>query len=166
MKGLIIVLLVIAVAGGAYYAYTNKAEAPEEGAVTETTNTDTVSDMRVEENAVVTPEQRPGTAVTVAQVYLAAPGYVVIHEDNNGEAGAILGASALLQAGENNNVSVTLSRTSKDGEKLWAMLHSEKDGDTTFNAQTDTPVESRSGEPLSGWFEINAEASGSVDISI
>ena len=164
MKGFIILLVVLALAGVGYYVYTNKVEAPVENGAVE--NTNTVSGMRVEENAVVTPEQRPGTNVAVAQVYLAAPGYVVIHEDSNGEAGAILGSSALLQVGENNNVSVTLSRASKDGEKLWAMLHSEKDGNTTFNVQTDTPVESRTGGPISGWFEISAEASGSVDISL
>ena len=161
MKVIIVILLVAALGGGAYYAYTNKDQEPAENI-----DTNTVSGMRVEENAVVTPQQRPGGIVTVAQVYLAAPGYVVIHEDESSAPGAILGSSALLQAGENTNVAVTLSRASRDGEKLWAMLHSEKEGNTTFSAQTDTPIESRLGGPISGWFEISAEASGSVEISI
>jgi hypothetical protein len=110
-------------------------------------------------------EQKPGRSVTGSIVYLAAPGYLVIHEDNNGEPGAILGSSALLPAGESTGIQVALSRESKDGETLHAMLHFEKGGNATF-ATEDTPVPSRLGGPISGWFEISSEAATDTPIVI
>lgn len=167
MKGILIALLAIAVLGGAYYVYVSKSEVPEEPAVSEHEDVNTTtSGMRAEENAVVTPEQRPGNTVTVAQVYLAAPGYVVIHEDINGQPGTILGSSSLLQAGESGAVVVTLSRPSRDGERLHAMLHAEMNDNSTFDAPSDTPVQSRLGGPLMGWFEISSEADENVQVTL
>jgi len=124
------------------------------------------SAMRAEENMVAVFEQRPGTVVAASLISLAAPGYLVIHEDNNGAPGTILGASAFLQAGESSNVNVTLSRAMQDSERLHAMLHFEKGGNTTFSAGEDTPVPSSLGGPISGWFEVSSEASLDVPISI
>jgi hypothetical protein len=110
--------------------------------------------MRVEDNAVVVEDQRPGSVVTVAEVFLAAPGYVVIHEAS----GAILGSSALLPAGRSNDVQVKLNRPSKENETLSAMLHLEKSADSTFQASTDPPAESRLGGPIAGTFAITSSA--------
>lgn len=132
-----------------------------------TENTDTSSTMLAEENAVVVLEQRPGASATASIVYLLSPGFVVIHEDNNGAPGAILGASALLQAGESKSVEVTLSRAARDGERLHAMLHTDADANGTFSASVDTPVQSSLGGPISGWFEISSSASENLpDVSI
>ena len=117
-------------------------------------------EMKIEKNAVVTTQQRPGDTVKVAQTFLAAPGYVAIHEDDNGAPGAILGVSAYLESGETTNIAVPLSRTSVDGEKLWSMLHVEKTGDTTFDEVRDTPVKSVTGGPLVGQFGITADDKG------
>ncbi len=115
--------------------------------------------MRVEENMIVVFEQRPGSTVTASQVHMAAPGFVVIHEDNVGEPGTILGASALLQAGDSSNVRVTLSRAAREGEKLHAMLHVDANNNGKFDAASDTSVQSRLGGPISGWFDISSDAS-------
>lgn len=173
ITNIIIVLAAFVVLGGIYFVATNE---PIDNEVVDSTDTleeenadmptNTVNGMRVEENAVVTTEQRPGNTVKVAQVYLAAPGYVAIHEDDNGEAGAMLGTSALLQAGENNNVSVTLARATEDGEKLWSMLHFETNNNTSFQESADAPVQSILGGPISGWFEINADAEENIEVSI
>ncbi|MBI5457019.1 hypothetical protein HY969_04760 [Candidatus Kaiserbacteria bacterium] len=127
---------------------------------------ETVSGMRAEENMVVVMEQKPGNIIVGSVIYLAAPGYLVIHEDNNGEPGAILGSSTLLSAGESAGVEVALSRASKDGETLHAMLHFEKGANATFFAAEDTPVPSRLGGPISGWFEISSEVSSDTQITI
>jgi|GEM_PF-775797 len=121
--------------------------------------------MRAEDNMVVVMEQRPGTTVT-GMVHLAAPGYLVIHEDKGGEPGAVLGASALLPAGDTDNIKVALSRPSKDGETLHAMLHFEKGGNTAFSAAEDTPVPSALGGPIHGWFQVSSDAAVDVPISI
>ena len=157
-----VVLLVLAILGVGIYIYTGNPASQEE--VSEDTNT--VSGMRAEENAVVVSEQRPGNTVTGSAIYLAAPGFLVIHEDTDGQPGTILGASALLQAGENTNVPVTLSRASEEGETLYAMLHTDADANGSFDATIDIPVESILGGPIHGWFEISASASGNVPVSI
>ena len=176
MKNILLVVAAVVLLGGIYYVGTNKSAVEDDTEVinpviNENDNsadmpTDTVSGMRAEDNAVVATEQRPGRTVTIAQVYLAEPGYVVIHEDASGEAGVILGSSALLSAGENNKVVVTLSRETKNGEKLWSMLHTETNNNTTFEASTDTPVASRLGGPISGWFEISATAEENIEVTL
>ena len=161
-----LLLLVLVLGGGAYY-FLNTSANDLDGNLNEEMNTDSnISAMRAEENMVVVSEQRPGATITGSLVVLAAPGYLVIHEDNNGEPGAILGASALLPAGESSNVLVTLSRATRDGETLHAMLHFEKGGNTAFSAAEDTSVPSRLGGPISGWFEVSKDAPADIPISI
>ncbi|RJQ33764.1 hypothetical protein C4568_03885 [Candidatus Parcubacteria bacterium] len=162
--GLVAVLLV---ALGGYYLVTDNTSAPTENMPPESMNEPTTSaGMRAEENMIVVNEQKPGAAVTASAVVLADTGFVVIHEDTNGAAGAILGASALLQAGESMQVPVSLSRATVNGEKLHAMLHADTDGNGTFDAAIDMPVQSRMGGALEGWFEINAEAPDLIPVSI
>ena len=155
MMKYLVALLVISALGAGIYIYT--AGSPASEAVMEE-DTNTVSGMLAEENAVVVMEQKPGNTVLGSMVYLAAPGFLVIHEDTNGQPGAILGASTLLQAGESSNITVSLSRATQDGERLHAMLHADTDGNGTFSA-SDVPVQSRLGGPLEGWFEITSSAS-------
>lgn len=173
MKALSILIGLLVVSAGAY-VYLANAPAQEaidnasgETAHEQPTGGDPAgtSMMYAEENAVMVPEQRPGTTIT-GTILLAAPGYLVIHEDNNGAPGAIIGSSSLLPAGESGNVTVTLSRASKEGEKLHAMLHAEKGGNTTFSAAEDTPVPSTLGGPIMGFFDIAADAPDLPVISI
>lgn len=123
-----------------------------------TDSADNTSGLRAEDNMVIVAEQRPGAFILAAQVLLVAPGFVVIHDDNAGAPGAILGASALLAAGESSQITVPLSRPSKDGEKLHVMLHSDTDGNGTFSAATDAPVQSALGGPITGWFDISSDS--------
>jgi len=163
-KAFALLLAIVVLGGGAYYFLgTGVNDDLEEEA---DTNRSVTSGMRAEENAVVVPEQRPGNTVVGSMVYLAALGYLVIHEDKNGEPGAILGTSALLQAGENTNIPVTLSRASRDGETLHAMLHTDADANSSFDASIDIPVQSRLGGPIHGWFEITSSAGENVPVSI
>lgn len=164
-KAFVIVLVIVSF--GLIGAYAWNMSEPEEMPRAETNDTaENTAGMRAEENAVVVNEQKPGTAVIGSLVYLASPGYLVIHEDRNGEPGAILGASALLSAGEHTNVAVTLSRAARDGETLHAMLHAEMGGNAKFSAAEDTPVQSRLGGPISGWFVISIDATGPVPVAI
>src|SRR3989344_1272908 len=162
-KSLLIGIAVVIVGAVGYYLYSSTAPVPENT----NENSDTTSaGMLAEENAVVVSEQRPGNTVTGSAIYLAASGFLVIHEDTDGQPGAILGASALLQAGENTNVPVTLSRASEEGGTLYAMLHTDADANGSFDATIVIPVESVLGGPIHGWFEISASASGNVPVSI
>ncbi|OGG72749.1 hypothetical protein A3A38_03760 [Candidatus Kaiserbacteria bacterium RIFCSPLOWO2_01_FULL_53_17] len=170
MKNIIALLVVIAVVIAGFYLWGANQSAEETSDMSDNADDDsaitTSAGMRAEENMVVVSEQRPGASVTGSIIYLAAPGYLIIHEDRSGEPGIILGASALLPAGESTGVKVILSRASKDGETLHAMLHFEKGGNATFTPSEDTPVQSRLGGPISGWFEVSKDASADIPISI
>lgn len=159
-------IAIILLAAAAYFLLAPQPVANTTSEPEASGDTSNDSAMRAEENMLVVSEQRPGGTVTGSIIYLASPGYLVIHEDNNGEPGAILGASALVQAGESTEVKVTLSRASKDGETLYAMLHREMGANTTFTAAEDMPVQSSLGGPLMGWFEVSTDAPIDVPISI
>lgn len=166
-----VVLGVVIIGGGAYYflnagsSNTGMPDMPGMSAEEMANMTPPASSgMLAEENAVMVSDQRPGTTVS-GMVVLAAPGYLVIHADNSGKPGAVLGSSALLRAGENANVKVALSRASRDGEVLYAMLHTD-DGDGAFSASSDALVQSRLGGPIQGMFETSSSASADTPISL
>jgi hypothetical protein len=74
-------------------------------------------------NAVTAADQdSDGTNVTVAGVTAAAPGWMVIHIDNNGSPGPVLGQTAVA-AGDNSDVVVAIDPPLEADTTLWAMLH-------------------------------------------
>ena len=99
--------------------------------------TDDVSGLRVGENAVYVPEQKPGRSVLVKLAVLAEGGFAVIHEDVNASPGPIIGASEYLPAGESKDVAIALTREVADGEMFMAMRHRDT-GNQSF-AATDDP---------------------------
>ena len=91
-------------------------------------------------NVIYVAEQAPLRTISVALVRLEKPGFVVVHEDVAGAIGGILGASGILPAGETKNLeSILLSRLTRDGERLYVMLHLD-DGDGLFDPVKDKPV--------------------------
>ena len=81
--------------------------------------------------AVVTfAEQRTtGDVVEVVSVELPSAGFVVIREDDQGEAGRILGVSDLLPAGPSTKVAVALDDTLGISAVLFASIYIDRDGD-------------------------------------
>ncbi len=69
----------------------------------------------------VSDQELTNGAVTIAQADSPGPGWMVIHADNGGKPGAVIG-HAQLQAGENDNVVVQVDE-SKVTPSLYAMLH-------------------------------------------
>lgn len=106
-------------------------------------------------NAVAVSDYTVGKTVSVAIVLLQNPGYVMIHEDDKGNPGKIIGTSKLLPAGESTNVVVNLTRASEEGEELYAMLHLD-DGDGKFNATGDTPLTDSEGNVVMMNFSVGA----------
>lgn len=158
-------LVAVIILGGGVYYFTQNGTDTEMAGMNDMDmgSQDTSSSaMRAEENMVAVMDQKPGNTVTASQIYLAKPGYLVIHDTE----GAVLGASSLLPAGESNNVRVTINTTTKDGEMYHAMLHSELNGNTRFDEAADTPVQSRLGGDIMGMFMISAEASENPPVSI
>ncbi len=155
----------VAVLSGVVYFFMvqNAAPVPQ---VAEVINQMPVPAARMESNSVVVIEQKPGTTASLSLVQLSSPGFVVIHEDAAGSLGAVLGASALLPAGENLNISVSLSTSTTDGQKLHAALYSDTNGDSSFTAGTDRAIIDSLGNPLDGWFDISTTASTGTPITI
>ncbi len=84
--------------------------------------------------------QDPST-VEVDRVRSAQKGWIVIHEEEGGSFGPVIGHAAVSE-GTNAQVSVNLDRDATDSETLYAMLHSEAGGgsDMYDGVQTDPPV--------------------------
>ena len=77
--------------------------------------------------------------VTIASVVSVGPGWIVIHADNNGAPGAILGYTPVID-GINSNVVVDIDAAGATNT-LWAMLHSDAGTVGTFEFPgPDAPV--------------------------
>ena len=113
--------------------------------------------MRVGSNAIYVPDQMPGNMIIVEFVSFQEDGFVVVHESKDGKPGAILGNSALVTVGGDQKIAIQLSRESRDGEELVAMLHRD-DGDGTFAAANDTPVKDEQGNTIMMPFLISRDA--------
>lgn len=105
-------------------------------------------------------DQPVGGTIAVGLAVLEKPGFVVIHEDANGAPGKIIAKSALLPAGQNQNLAVDVKV--EDEVYYWAMLHAD-DGDGTFNASTDAPIKDSRGSAIMMRFEGSAEAKLDLD---
>jgi len=87
------------------------------------------------ENQAVTENQ-----VIVSSVVYTGPGWIVIHRDDNGQPGPVIGYAA-VQAGTNTDVAVTLDEAPAEGDVLWAMLHTDAGEEGTYEFPgADVPV--------------------------
>ncbi|MEZ4620921.1 MAG: fasciclin domain-containing protein, partial [Caldilineaceae bacterium] len=100
--------------------------APEEAAAeaTPTPEEETMVDEAMAETPSVTviDQGSNGSNVAVLQAVAAQAGWMVIHADNDGAPGAVLGQTG-LPAGTTDNIIVTLNEPISGETKLWAMLH-------------------------------------------
>jgi len=111
--------------------------------------------MRIAGNAIFIAEQKPGANIFVSLVANDAPAFVAIRESNQDD-GKVLGTSDLLKGGENAEFNITLSRTSKDGEKLYASVHAD-DGDGEFD-EGDARLNDGLGNPMWTVISITSDA--------
>lgn len=114
----------------------------------------------VSNNAIYVADQLPGRSVSIAVMQLEKPGFVVILKDNAGTPGKILGVSGALPTWETKNIGpIGLSRITKDGEVLYAMLYLD-DGDDVFDSAKDKPaLDSLGDEPVLMIFSVSTNAS-------
>lgn len=90
--------------------------------------------VTIKDSSILVSNQPSGESVSIDSATLVNPGYIVIHEQKDGELGPVIGNSPLFEAGTFENVSVDLDRLSIAGETLYAMLH-----DDDGNAQYEFP---------------------------
>ena len=131
MKALVIAVIIAGIfIGGSFFLAIQ--EAPD--------SLDDSSGLIIGKNTIYVAEQVPSRTLAVAVVRLEKPGFVIVHEDASGAPGRIMGISDIVSAGETAPLApITLSRMTRDGETLYAMLHFD-DGDSVFNTATDHPI--------------------------
>lgn len=117
------IIIVLVVAGG-YLALRSSDTTGDEPAVTQLVNELVINDQNPD-----------SVAVLVAQASLNTPGYVVIHDNNNGQPGKIIGVSKLLIADDYTNISVIAPL--KPGSTYFGMLHAD-DGNGLYDVKADT----------------------------
>ena len=89
--------------------------------------------------SLIVADQPGGDTVTIQGMTLDQPGYVVIHMDNNGQPGPVIGRSDLIATGYHSNVEVEIDGT-RAGAAVYPMLHYD-DGDGVYNFPgPDAPV--------------------------
>ena len=84
-----------------------------------------------------------GVTTTVTFVQLQKAGFVVIHEDSDGEPGQIIGSSNVIRAGTSSGIAI-ITKELTPGATYYAILHSDN-GDGIFNAALDAPVKDKQG---------------------
>ena len=100
-------------------------------------------------------DQKPGNKVVVATAIFSYTGYVAIYSEINGEPGAVIGVSELIDHGTN-NILVEFSPSSviREGDMLYAVLHMDNgDGNYEYPGP-DEPIKNDSGNFVMAKFKI------------
>lgn len=158
----IIIALALLIVGGFYVMRQTNDSTSENGQ----NPSNTMGGMMVEDNSIAVSSQGETNLLFTSMVELEAPGYVVVHEDSNGQPGRILGVSGIIGPGMVHGAPVSLSRSTTAGEKIYAMLHKDN-GDRTFSLADDQPVQSNQGGPIMMIVEVESgNATQPSDMSI
>jgi len=107
------------------------------------------------QNSIIMSDQFPGNVVYVTSVQAETDGWIVIHKDNAGQPGDVIGYAAV--AAGTAPVKVTLSKPTVDGGVYYAMLHAD-DGDKKFDATKDLPLKDAKGDMILRIFRASATA--------
>lgn len=142
-----IVIIVLIILG--YYLLRGGDKATPENETTTTEENTTVNGV----NNVMVSDQYPGNVVHITSAQLANPGWIVIHEDNSGTPGAIVG-SAYFDKGTHPG-KVTLSKNTSEGKIYYAMIHSD-DGDMKFDDKKDLPLKNSRGDIIMKTFRVTS----------
>lgn len=141
-KILVLILVATAVIAGYFYVNHKNAVAPTKNTIGEEVPNDRRGDGTLggqevipSNDKIIVATQLAGNWVTVDNLSLSKPGFVVIHEaTSNNQPGKIVGASNWVAAGTKQDLEVKATITS--GKKYFAMLHYD-DGDKKFDSAKD-----------------------------
>ena len=104
-------------------------------------------------NRITMVDQFPGNVVFLSSVQTSDPAWVVIHADNAGQPGKVIG-SAHVGAGVN-PVKVTLTQPTVEGGTYYAVLYTDNGG-TKFDAAKDQPMKDAAGNIILHVFKASA----------
>jgi|GEM_PF-3255978 len=100
--------------------------------------------------------------IMLQSVDMPEAGFLVVHTDNNGQPGAIVGVSPLLQSGNNTNVQIPANLM--PGQQYIIEAHADTNGNQTFDANADQPMKDSQGNVMMQPFTApQAGTQGSVN---
>lgn len=100
--------------------------------------------------------QAPGNYVFIDSISLKDGGYIVIRENLNISSSIeIIGNSRSLSSGESKNIFIGLTRSTKNGDRLFAVLYTDN-GDEAFYPSIDIPAKDEYGDPIFTEFYVDA----------
>ena len=111
-------------------------------------------------NSITVKDQTAGTEVNIDQAVFQNSGWVVIHEDDNGAPGRILGAQ-LFDPGTWSG-KVELLRGTLADKVYYAMLHSDN-GDRAFDPKKDLPIQNDGGATVMQMFKTFSDSATSTN---
>jgi hypothetical protein len=132
--------------GVGWLAFQNREqEIAPDGAPSEILKESSPQDSSVSINSLVVANQTAGGTVVVSSVSLMKDGWVVIHEDRDGEPGNILGAQRFTAGLHTEGGEVDLLRWTETGLIYYAMLHRD-DANRAFDHTHDLPILNEQGD--------------------
>jgi hypothetical protein len=105
------------------------------------------------DNGLAVSNQNAGSSVVIAQVVLAEPSWIAIHDSVYGEPGRILGAQ-YFKAGKTSGT-ITLLRKTVPGTTYLAVVHKDRGVLRNFNSATDEILKDGSGSMVMISFTTN-----------
>jgi hypothetical protein len=158
LPGIIAVVAIVAI-GTIVYMQSKTSTAPSSTDTPEV-NVPENSDQTPVENQQLLPgtsnlinisDQEAGSSVVVDLVVFEKPGFIAVHEDNNGQPGKIVGTSFLVDAGTKQDVVIRAPVAA--GKTYYAMLHLD-DGDKKFDATKDAAAKDSLGNQIMMKFSV------------
>jgi hypothetical protein len=122
----------------------------------ETTDTTTTNTNPATTNRIMIVDQAPGDKVYISSVQLANGGFVVIHKNDAGKLGAVIGSKYFekgIYPGQ-----ITLSTPTTEGGIYYAVLYTD-DGDKKFDIKKDAPLKDSAGNVIMKPFKVTSEPS-------
>ena len=116
-------------------------------------------------NALVVRDQKPDDVVFVSALNMESGGFVIIHTDEDGRAGNIVGVSKWFAPGNYADEEVGVIRKLSDNTVYHAQLHAD-DGDGIFDPKSDKTVVGQGGDELMSTFSVSVKAEDPRDTVI
>lgn len=151
----VVVIIVLIIIGIWVFGGKGSSTSTDETATSADDNSNTPGAL----NRVVMNDQYPGNVVYLNSAQFAAPGWVVIHADNAGTPGKIIGQT-YFDAGINPG-KITLTQPMVDGATYYAMMHSDN-GDKKFDATVDVPLKDANGNIIMKVFHASSAAGAQI----
>lgn len=104
-------------------------------------------------NRIVMSDQYPGNVVYLSSVQVSAPSWVVIHADNVGVPGKVLG-QAKFEPGINPG-KITLTQPMVDGATYYAVIYNDI-AESAFDVTKNTPLKDSKGQVIMKVFKASA----------